>query len=195
MPSIEDAYRERIFAVAALNRIAEVIDAVRELPGRKTIVLVSEGFVMYSLGQDHSLVGDAMRSLVDRANRAAVVIYAVDPRGLVVTGLTAADNPRDLQSASMVASQRAAALRATQDGLAFVAGQTGGFAVINNNDIPGAMRRIMADQRGYYLIGYQPDASTFGPGSGRLFRKLKVKVTRPGLRIRTRTGFYGVPTE
>ena len=195
LPSIEYAHRERVFAMAALNRISEVIDAVGELPGRKTIVLVSEGFAMYDLGRENSIVGDSMRSLVDRANRAAVVIYAVDPRGLVVTGLTAADNPMSARQAAETAFRRSSMLQATQGGLQFVAGQTGGFAVINNNDIAGAMRRIMADQRGYYLIGYQPDLSTFGPGSGRLFRKLKIKVTRRGLKIRTRTGFYGVPTE
>jgi VWFA-related protein len=193
LPTSEDEHRERVFAMAALNRVGNVIEAVRELPGRKTVVLVSEGFVMFGSASDGGLVRDAMRVLVDRAKRAAVVIYAVDPRGLVVTSPGAADGG-GAQSAAL-AAQRAMGLRATQDGLRFVAGETGGFAVVDNNDIPGAFRRVMDDQRGYYLVGYQPETSTFGPGSERLFRRLKVKVTRPGLRVRARAGFYGIPTE
>jgi VWFA-related protein len=93
------------------------------------------------------------------------------------------------------AMQRGSALRATQDGLRFVAAETGGFAVVDNNDLPGALGRVMDDQRGYYLVGYQPDAATFAPGSAQEFRKLKLKVVRPGLKVRARAGFYGRPTE
>lgn len=193
MPSVEDEFRETVFAVSALNRVADVIDAVRELPGRKTVVLVSEGFGIWGYGTDNGAVRDAMKVLVDRANRAAVVIYAVDPRGLMVTSATAADGPS--AGGAELESQRSAALSASQGGLQFVTAQTGGFAVVNNNDMPGAFRRVMDDQRGYYLVGYQPDGSTFGPGSERLFRRLKIKVTRRGLKVRARAGFYGIPTE
>jgi VWFA-related protein len=192
LPSIEDQYRERTYAVAALERVIDVINAVKELPGRKAIVLVSEGFVLFGSALDGGFIRDAMRLIVDRANRAAVVIYTVDPRGLVVTSMGASEgglgNPR-------AAMQRGSALRATQDGLRFVASETGGFAVVDSNDIPGALRRVMDDQRGYYLVGYQPDATTFGAGSAHEFRKLKLKVVRPGLKVRARAGFYGIPTE
>jgi VWFA-related protein len=190
-PSIDDEYRERTYAVTALNRVVDVIEAVRELPGRKAIVLVSEGFVLFGSALEGGFIRDAMRLIVDRANRAAVVVYAVDPRGLVVTSAGAADpghNP-------LLSSQRASALRATQDGLRYVASETGGFAVIDDNDIPGAFRRVMDDQRGYYLVGYEPDASTFAPGSAHEFRKVKLKVVRKGLKVRARAGFYGIATE
>ena len=61
-----------------------------------------------------------------------------------------------------------------------------------NVDMPGAFRRVMDDQRGYYLVGFQPSEDTF---TDRRFRRVKVKVTRKGLRVRTRAGFYGVATE
>lgn len=194
LPSSEDGFRERVFAVGALNRVVDVIEAVKELPGRKAIVLVSEGFVMFGSAVDGSIIRDMMRIVVDRANRAAVVIYAVDPRGLVVTSIGAADGASGARAAA-ASSMRGSALRATQDGLRFVAGETGGFAVVDSNDIPGAFRRVMDDQRGYYLVGYQPDSATFAPGSAREFRKLKLKVVRPGLKVRARSGFYGIPTE
>jgi VWFA-related protein len=191
LPSIEDQHRERAYTVAALNRVVDVINAVRELPGRKAIVLVSEGFVLFGSALDGGFIRDAMRLIVDRANRAAVVIYAVDPRGLVVTSIGAHEGGPGNPHAAML---RGSALRATQDGLRYVAGETGGFAVVDANDIPGALRRVMEDQRGYYLVGYQPDVATFAPGSAREFRKVKLKVVRPGLKVRARAGFYGIPT-
>jgi VWFA-related protein len=188
---VSERFREEHFALSALNRIADVITAVRELPGRKTVLLVSEGFSI--AGVSDSFVRDSMNRLVDRANRAGVVIYAVDPRGLVFTGLTAADNAGNGAAMASLMSRRSEALLQTQDGLRYVAAQTGGFAVVNANDIPGAFRRVMEDQRGYYLIGFQPANDTFEPE--RRFRRVKVKVVRKGLRVRTRAGFYGVATE
>ncbi len=190
-----DATLERTFAINALNRMFDVINAVHELPGRKTIVLVSEGFAMFGPGDYHSLIRDAMQRLVDRANRAGVVVYAVDPRGLVFTGLSAADNPASMRAALDGMALRNAALRETQDGLRFVAGETGGFAVVNNNDLRGALGRVMADQSGYYLIGYQPPQGTFARDPTPDFHRLKIKVTRKGLSVRTRAGFYPFETE
>ena len=190
-----DATLERTFAINALNRMFDVINAVHELPGRKTIVLVSEGFAMFGPGDYHSLIRDAMQRLVDRANRAGVVVYAVDPRGLVFTGLSAADNPNSMRAALDGMALRNAALRETQDGLRFVAGETGGFAVVNNNDLRAALGRVMDDQSGYYLIGYQPPRDTFDRNARPDFHRLKIKVTRKGLAVRTRAGFYPFATE
>ena len=55
---------------------------------------------------------------------------------------------------------------------------------------------MLDDQKGYYLIGYRPDESTFDPTTGRCcFHRLKVRIKRPGLNHRTRTGFYGISEE
>jgi len=189
LPTPDERFREEQFAVNALNRIADVIAGVRELPGRKTVLLVSEGFSLSGFADWQ--VRDAMNQLVDRANRAGVVIYAIDPRGLVFTGFSAADSGNPMAMAD-ISSRRQDALWQTQDGLRYVAGQTGGFAVVNANDMPGAFRRVMDDQRGYYLVGFQPSDDTF---TDRHFRRVKVKVTAKGLRVRTRAGFYGIATE
>ena len=189
LPTPDERFREEQFAVNALNRIADVIAGVRELPGRKTVLLVSEGFSLS--GFSDWRVREALNQLVDRANRAGVVIYAVDPRGLVFTGFSAADSGNPMAMAD-ISSRRQDALWQTQDGLRYVADQTGGFAVVNANDMPGAFRRVMDDQRGYYLVGFQPSDDTF---TDRRFRRVKVKVTAKGLRVRTRAGFYGIATE
>jgi VWFA-related protein len=190
-----EEFREHSFAVGALGRVEDVVHTVRTQPGRKAVVLVSDGFVLFGPGFANVEVLDAMRRLVDRANRAGVVTYAVDARGLVCACLTAADKTGGLSDTDLaeLGNARREALAATQDGLRYFAAETGGFAVVNSNGLPGALDRIAADLRGYYLIGFQPDADTFS-SDGR-FRKIRIKVKRPELKIRTRAGFYGVPTQ
>jgi VWFA-related protein len=188
-----DQFLEQTFAESSIRRIADAIAAVRRLPGRKSVVLVSEGFSVFGAGMDNAAIRDLLRRLVDRSNRAGVVIYGLDPRGLVPTGISAADSVR--RGGAGIAARRRAALRDSQDGLRYVAGETGGFAVINSNDLARGFGRIMNDQRGYYLIGYQPEAGTLHAKSDVQFKSLTVKVKPKGLKIRTRAGFYARPTE
>ena len=188
-----DQFIEQTFAESSIRRIADAIAAVREVPGRKSVVLVSEGFTVFGAGMDNAAIRDLLRRLVDRSNRAGVVIYGLDPRGLVSTGISAADAVRGGGAAVM--ARRSAALRESQDGLRYVAGETGGFAVINSNDLVRGFGRIMADQRGYYLIGYQPEQGTLHARSDVQYKRLKLKVKAKGLTIRTRSGFYARATE
>lgn len=188
-----DQFIEQTFAESSIRRIADAIAAVREIPGRKTVVLVSEGFTVFGAGMDNAAIRDLLQRLVDRSNRAGVVIYGLDPRGLVPTGITAADSVR--RGGAGIMARRAAALRESQDGLRYVAGETGGFAVVNSNDLARGFGRIMSDQRGYYLIGYQPEHGTLHAKSDMQYKRLKIKVKPKGLKIRTRSGFYARPTE
>lgn len=188
-----DQFLEQTFAESSIRRVADAIAAVRPLPGRKSVVLVSEGFSVFGAGMDNAAIRDLLRRLVDRSNRAGVVIYGLDPRGLAHTGISAAD--RVGRGGAAIAARRRAALRDSQDGLRFVASETGGFAVVNSNDLALGFGRIMNDQRGYYLIGYQPEAGTLHAKSDVQFKSLKIKVKPKGLKIRTRAGFYARPTE
>jgi len=81
----------------------------------------------------------------------------------------------------------------SQQDLAYLPDQTGGFIVKNRNDLGAGIKKVLDDQRGYYLIGYRPDESTFNPKTGgRGYHKLTIKVVgRPGLKVRHRVGFYG----
>ncbi|HEX5734519.1 MAG TPA: hypothetical protein VF131_16910 [Blastocatellia bacterium] len=81
----------------------------------------------------------------------------------------------------------------SQGGLNYLAQQTGGLFIRNSNDISRGISRVLDDQRGYYLIGYVPEESTFKSVQGRReFHKILVKVKRPGLHVRSRAGFFGV---
>jgi len=190
-------FREEIFAVGTLGAINYVVRGMRELPGRKSVVLLSEGFSLFTpdRGRGRSdRVLEALRRLTDLANRASVVIYAMDVRGLVYTGPTAADDLGGMtpEQISAVGSSRNQQIFDTQSGLNYLARQTGGLFVRNSNDLTGGVEKILADQPGYYLIGYRPERETFD----RRFHTLSAKVRgRSDLTVRTRTGFYGVSDE
>lgn len=193
--------RQDMFAVGTLGAISYVIKGLKELPGRKGILLVSDGFRIYSKDDPgrNFQARERLFRLVDQANRASVVIYTMNATGLQTLGFTAADDlsGRDTQQMNDALSSRRNEAFETQEGLDFLARQTGGIPIRNTNDLSGGIRRVMEDQKGFYLIGYRPDEATFDKRTGRrTFHKLTVKVTRPGkFNVRMRNGFYGVSDE
>lgn len=124
------------------------------------------------------------RTLLQRANRANVSFYSIDPRGLVVF-----DEDLSLRRATNITADRAM-LGARQDSLRELSANTDGVAILNTNNLDGALQRMMADIGVYYLLGYY---STNTRLDGR-FRKISVRVKRPNLQVRARPG-YLAPTE
>ena len=188
--------RTNYFTVGTLGALDFVVRGLSELPGRKSVVLFSHGFMLTNVDASGMLgtspIFSQLRRLVDLANRSSVVIYAVDPRGLAITGITAADDTsgRSPEQIRQAESDRSMELFETQGGLQYLAKETGGFAVINNNDITGAVRRVMNDQS-YYLVGYDPGDETFDPVTRR-YNKIDVTVLRQGVNVRYRSGFFNV---
>lgn len=196
-----DEFREGVFTVGTLGAISFIVRGMKELPGRKSVVVFSGGFQISRdvdrpedrRGSDRIL--ESVRRLTDQANRASVVIYTIDARGLVSTGLTAADNyypaPGTSPADSPVVKRGWDVLR-NQEGLAYLAQQTGGIFIKNTNDLGRGMERVLDDQKGFYLIGFRPSEDAFEPLKGKTrFNKFEVKLKRPGLSIRTRAGFLG----
>ncbi len=193
-----DQFREDLFAVGTLGAVSYVVKGLRQLPGRKSVLLVSDGFRINN-SEDTlrtNLALDRLHKLIDEAGRASVVIYTMNATGLQTMGLTAADatSERSRDDIEQQLTNRRNTAYETQEGLDFLARQTGGIPIHNTNDLSGGIRRVLEDQKGFYLIGYRPDSSTFDPKTGRrTFHKLSLKVTRPGkFNVRMRNGFYGV---
>ena len=196
MQAVDDL-RKSMSSSATLNALEFTIEGIRDVPGRKAVLLISEGFhfMEEDAFQPAQRVADRLQQLTDTALRNGTVIYALDPRGLVTAGLSAMDNLNTGSSATAVTHgrKRMGELLATQDAMAFLAEETGGLAILNTNDLPGGLRRISSDLRGYYILGYTPPAGTFAePGKTARFRKVSVRAKRPGLKVRTRRGFIGV---
>ncbi|MDT4899023.1 MAG: hypothetical protein QOH25_4100 [Acidobacteriota bacterium] len=195
-----DQFREELFAVGTLGALNYVVRGMRELPGRKSILLMSDGIKIFNRDDPSrsTRVIDSLRRLTDLANRASVVIYTMDARGLQTLGLSAADDTSglDLEQLETEMENRRSDFFESQNGLNYLARQTGGFPIRNTNDLSAGIKRVLEDQKGYYLIGYRPEESTFDQKTGRRhFHKITLKLKRPGLNHRTRTGFYGVTDE
>lgn len=193
-----DQFREELFSVGTLGALNYVVRGLKDLPGRKSILLLSDGIKIINSSDParSTRIMNRLQALTDLANRSAVVIYTLDARGLPVLNLSAADSTFTMTADQIERglSDRRASFFESQQGLIYLANQTGGFAIRNNNDINGGIRRVIDDQKGYYLIGYRPDDSTFDRVLGRRkFHKLSLKVKRPGkFNVRMRNGFFGI---
>ena len=193
-------------SLAALNLF---VQAARDLPGRKTVIFASEGFQLWEetvatkTSDEDTRVRFAVDRVIDQATRSGVVIYAIEGQALQPAGLRAADdihsaNPRgnpDAMGEALrgLAGDRQRAVRDSQESLAYLAEQTGGFAVLNTNDLGSGLRRIGNDVRDYYVIGYEPDRDMFAAkGKSPRLHKITVNVRRAGVRVRTRKEFIGV---
>jgi VWFA-related protein len=122
-----------------------------------------------------------MRELVLSANRANATIYTVDPRGLA--GVVDAGSYVDQ-------SEWRTHLQKTTSSLRYLAEETGGFAVVNTNDLAGELKRIDAETSDYYVLGFYSS----NPDPTKRTRLLDVKVDRPGIAVASRSA-YSLRTE
>ncbi len=117
-----------------------------------------------------------MRELTLTANRANATIFTLDPRGLV--GVTDAGQYIDQ-------SEWRTFLNKTISTLRYIAEETGGFAVVNDNDFVSALKRIDAETSDYYMIGYYPT----NPDPTRRTRAIEITVTRPDITVQSRQAY------
>jgi len=111
------------------------------------------------------------------ANRANATLYTIDPRGLVA----GADLDEQLDPVEFGEH-----VRKTQDSLRVLAEETGGIAVVNQNNFDRALKRIDAETSDYYVLGY----SSTNPDPLKRTRKIEVKlVNKPGINVWSRTSY------
>ena len=184
---------ERAFqARSSLETIGNLAEFMAGIRGRrKAMLLISEGIEVniYDVfnNRDASTIVDASRDAIGAATRANVAIYSVDPRGLSNMGDIGieVDSFPDDPSTGITSTSLVDELRLSQDSLRVLSDETGGFAAINRNDFSTAFDRIVRDNSTYYVLGYYP---TNDRRDGR-FRKIEVRVKRPGLQVRSRRGY------
>jgi len=187
---------------ATINGLLAVINPMRNLPGRKTIVFFSEGIAL------PTSVQMKFPAVINAANRANVAIYTIDSAGLRTEGghQQAADELNSIASQRMQQQSRGndsgvngpytKSLERNEDllrfdprsGLGQLADQTGGFLIHDTNDITSGLRRISDDMHGYYMISYVPKNEDY---DGR-FRRINVKLSRSNLELQTRKGYYAI---
>jgi VWFA-related protein len=118
-----------------------------------------------------------LAELTRTANRANVSFYTIDPRGLV--GMA------DLDETGLDQTEWQDYIRKSQDSLRVLADETGGYAVVNQNDFDKALKRIDAETSDYYVIGFYSN----NPDPFRRNRKIEVKVTRKDVQVWARSGY------
>jgi VWFA-related protein len=188
-PLVQARAAEAYARAAAQNRVTlgaltSTIESMTTVRGRKSIILMSPGFIL-----DQELV--LFRQAQDAARRANIALYLVDARGLEVQSVFgSAQFGSPLDSRDVGAADADAALEA--EGAVSLAESSGGFAVQNNNDLAAGLRRIGRESRVYYLLGYMP-AEVRADGK---FRRITVRVGRSDVQVRARKGYYagGVPS-
>ena len=161
-----------------LNAVERALNALAGAKGRKSLILVGQGFIY-----DPNL--DEFKNVVQASRRGNCAIYFVDTMGLggMPAAMTAEFGPaidtQDLGAAFAENLERS-------EGAESIAADSGGFSVKNSNDLTRGLQRIADETRAYYLIGYNP---TNNARDGK-FRKIEVKVAGKDMRVRARKGYY-----
>ena len=168
-----------------LRALRAVADALAPIEQKKAILYFSSG--LQKSGSDNQV---ELRAAINAAVRANVAIYPIDARGL--TAVVPGGDATRASSASRAAfsgrgmNRQLDQLSASQDTLSTLAADTGGQAFLDSNDLGAAFTRAQQDSATYYLLGYNsPNAAKDGR-----YRKITVRVKRPGLRVEHRNGYY-----
>ena len=196
---------------ATTHALLALIGGLKALPGRKAVLLFSEGLAV------PADVEASFTSVVAAANEANVSIYGADAGGLRAS--SAADETRrtlaslqtrlELQQGAGSPSLRGpsthedptsglALLERNEDalrldaagGLGRLANLTGGFAIRDTNDLSPALADMGEELATHYVVSYTPRNQDY---DGR-FRSIRVEVRRPHGRLQARKGYLGVRT-
>ena len=221
----DENYRELVYSSAVLDALDRVIRGMVRLPGRKSVVMLSERLPIAlreitngpgqaknpaTLFDSSNAIFLRIRDCIDHAARSGVVVDFIDTKGLSSLTMTAADNFgvfTDLASADPritstpnpldVRAERHELYDQGQAGGWYLARETGGLAFLTSNDIGWSLARVYDDSSSYYILGFRPPETAFerAPNGSALFRRITVQVKRDGAKVRARSGFLGTPDE
>ena len=171
--------------------LTSIKDAVRRLatvPGQRSIVLVSPGFIIPQQQFD-------VDSIIDRAIRGNITINALDARGLYVIvpgGDISERGPSNPVTGALELQYQQANALADSDVMAELADGTGGTFFHNNNDLQEGFRRVASAPEYYYVLGFSPQHLKLNGG----FHKLRVTVkTKEKVSIQARRGYFAPKQE
>ena len=158
---------------------------------RRAIVYIGAGTPLdpnAGMRGDERLFADTLheelKAAYDKARRANVPIYTLDPRGLVQPADAVRGGIGMSADRAPLGSDVPLRIRLQQENLAVTAINTGGRAFTNQSSLSNAVKAIVADNSTFYVMGFHASH-----GSNTFYRNLEVKVHREGARVRARTGY------
>jgi VWFA-related protein len=168
--------------LAAIESLARML---RALPGRKSVIHFSSG--VERTGSENQA---QLRATIDAANQANVSLYTMDTRGLLALppggdATTASPSGTAIYTGSAISSQLSS-LHGSRETLASLSQDTGGRTFYDLNDLGEAFQQIQNENSSYYLLGYSPK-NTRSDGK---FRRIRVEVDRPGVKVEARPGYF-----
>lgn len=189
---------------ATLIGLMRLFRGMGEVSGRKSVVYFSEGIEI------PPGVEELFDASIHEANRHQVAVYAVDARGLQ-TERQLEDAARSQQMAAemgrlqqttftafftledikLVDTSREVIFKNPQGFLRALAESAGGFLVANTNNFAPALERVAEDQSFHYELAYVPKRLVY---DGR-FRRIEVRVRRPGVSLQARSGYFAMPPD
>ena len=163
-------------AFITLRRVAQ---AVMGHPGHKNMVWIGRGFPPFDFSSapmdTERRVNTAVQECVNVLRDARITLYTIDPAGLMVDpgayGSAAASN--DPFGGNYQFNKLAKA--------------TGGTSLYGRNDVDAEIGTAIQDGASFYTLTYRPTNTSGDPEK---FRKIKVTMERPGVRVLTREGYY-----
>jgi VWFA-related protein len=168
-----------------LQAIQALTEAMAPIEQKKSLIYFSSG--MTQTGLDNRV---AIRTVIDRAVRSNVSIYTADMRGLQALGPAGDASQASTRGQSAFSgaavSGRFDTMSSSQDALSSLAQDTGGRAFFDLNDFNAVFDRVVADTSAYYLLGF----SSSNPAKDGRFRRIRVTVKRPDLKLEYRAGYY-----
>jgi VWFA-related protein len=202
---VSNFYQERR-AQTTLEALETIANHVAGVPGRKNLIWLSGGFPLFvgtrangAAGRDFQSFDAETQQTLRALNNAQVAIYPVDIGGLMTSfdfnpSMAQPDTPsgmmqRPIPGRSGVDRRATQDIIRTQATMYEVADRTGGRAFLNTNDITGSIRSAISDTAVSYTMAFTP---THNEWDGR-YREIRLKVDRPGVEVRCRTGYYATP--
>jgi VWFA-related protein len=171
-------------ARTSLAFVAEVVRRMGTLPGRRTLILVSPGFL--TITPESMAEKSAILNMAAQAN---VTISALDARGLYTTEMDASEQGVKSQLSLITGSDAESHRESTEltgSVLGELADGTGGTYFHNSNDLQGGLQRLFDGPEYVYVLEFSLDDAK-RDGS---YHSLTVKVNRPGLRLQARRGYF-----
>ncbi|HUV70990.1 MAG TPA: VWA domain-containing protein [Terracidiphilus sp.] len=166
----------------ALRAVAQSLEKIRE---KKSLLYFSGGISRDGIENQASL-----RAAINAAVRANLSIYSVDTRGLQAIGPLGDASTGSLRGSG---AYNGAALTnnmnsnfASQEVMGTLSSDTGGKAFFDSNDFASAFAQVQKDTSAYYAIGFH----STNPARDGKYRRLTVKVKRPGVKLEYRQGYY-----